>query len=88
MTVEAVDAQNLELNGISGGVIVRGVVPGSSAAEAGVRVGDLITLVDTQPIKSVEVFEKVVKKLRGGQSVPLRLIRQGSPLFIGLKVPD
>ncbi|MDG2410804.1 MAG: PDZ domain-containing protein, partial [Halioglobus sp.] len=88
MIVEAVDAQNLEQNGISGGVIVRRIVPGSSAAEAGIRVGDLITLVNTQPIKSVKVFESVVKKLKGGQSVPLRLIRQGSPLFIGLKVPN
>jgi serine protease Do len=87
MVVETVPAENLERYGINGGVVVRKVAPGSAASEAGIRVGDVITLIDTTPIKSMKTFEQAVEGLKGGSSVPLRLIRQGAPLFIGLKVP-
>ena len=69
-------------------MVVREVLPGGAAAEAGLRNGDLLTLIDSTPIKSVASFESAVKKLKPGKSVPLRLIRRGSPLFIGLKVVD
>ena len=88
MDVEALPAESLKRFGINGGVVVRSVSPGSVAAEAGIRAGDVITLIDTTPIKSTEAFARAVDALKGGSSVPLRLIRQGSPLFIGLKVPD
>lgn len=87
LTVESVPAQKLEEYGLSGGVVVSSVRPGSLAAEAGIRPGDVITLVDTAPIKSVESFRDAVDDLKGGSSVPLRLIRRGAPLFIGLKLP-
>ncbi len=88
MEVETLPAESLERVGISGGVLVRSVTPGSVAAQAGIRVDDVITLIDTSPIKSTEVFEQAVDKLQAGSSVPLRLIRQGAPLFIGLKLPN
>jgi len=88
MQVESVPAESLERFGINGGVVVRSVEPGSVAAESGLRPGDVITLIDTSPIKSTETFEKAVDGLKSGSSVPLRLIRDGSPLFIGLKIPD
>jgi serine protease Do len=88
VVVEDVSAENLERFGINGGVVVREVIPGSVAAEAGIRVGDVITLLDTTPIKSAAAFDGAVDKLKGGGSVPLRLIRRGSPMFIGLKLPQ
>jgi serine protease Do len=87
MEVESVPAENLERYGINGGVLVRAVTPGSVAAAAGIRAGDVITLIDTTAIKSSDTFEQAVDALKGGSSVPLRLIRDGSPLFIGLKLP-
>ncbi len=86
--MEAAKPETLERWGINGGVLVREVVPSSLAAQAGIVVGDVITLIDSSPIKSVKVFEKVVDGLQDGSSVPLRLIRRGSPLFIGLKMSD
>lgn len=88
MEVETLAPEALERYGINGGVAVRSVAPGSVAAAAGIRAGDVITLVDTTPVKTVESFTKAIDALKGGSSVPLRLIRQGSPLFIGLKLPD
>lgn len=87
MTVESVPSESLEEYGLSGGVVVRDVQPSSLAANAGIVPGDIITLIDSTPIKSVKNFRKAVDGLKGGGSVPLRLIRRGSPLFIGLKLP-
>ncbi|MCB1700708.1 MAG: DegQ family serine endoprotease [Halioglobus sp.] len=86
--VETAPQEVLERFGISGGVVVREVLPDSVASEAGILPGDIITLVGSTPIKSTEAFEEAVAGLGGGSSVPLRLIRRGSPLFIGLKLKD
>ena len=88
LVVEDAGPEALDRLGIAGGVQVREVVPESIAAEAGIRAGDIITLIDSTPIKSAAAFERAVEKLDSGASVPLRLIRRGSPLFIGLRLPD
>ena len=67
---------------------MREVVPSSAAAEAGIIPGDVITLIGSTPIKSDKAYDKAVGKLASGSSVPVRLIRRGSPLFIGLKLGD
>ncbi|MEP0202109.1 MAG: DegQ family serine endoprotease [Halioglobus sp.] len=88
VVVETAPSEALERWGISGGVLVREVVRGSVAAEAGLAPGDVITLIGSTPIKSAETFESAVDRLSSGSSVPLRLIRRGSPMFIGLKLAD
>lgn len=77
----------LERWGLSGGVLVRNVEPGSPAAEAGIRSGDVITMLANQPVQDLDTLRDVTASLRAGASVPVRLIRRGSPLFIGLRVP-
>ena len=37
--------------------------------------------------RAVQAFEQAADNLKPGSSVPLRLIRDGAPLFIGLKIP-
>ena len=88
LVVEDVPADSLERLGLNGGVLVREVLTGSVAAEAGIVSGDIITLIDSSPIKSAESYERVVSGLASGSSVPVRLIRRGSPMFIGLKLKD
>ena len=88
LVVETASAETLERLGISGAVIVREVVPKSVGAESGLVPGDVITLIGSTPIKSVDTYERAVEKLPAGTSVPLRLIRRGAPMFIGLKVPQ
>ncbi|MFK8048257.1 MAG: Do family serine endopeptidase [Halioglobus sp.] len=87
LVVEAAPSEILDRWGINGGVIVREVVAGSIAGEAGVIAGDVITLLGSSPIKSERAFKEVADKLKAGASVPLRLIRRGAPQFIGLKLP-
>lgn len=86
LVVAEVDEQLQSRWGISGGVVVSRVLPGEPAEEGGIMRGDIITLVDSTPINSVEAYERADSKLKSGQSVPLRIIRRGSPLFIGVKL--
>lgn len=88
LVVETASPDTLERWGINGGVIVREVVPSSVAAEAGIAAGDVITLIGSEPVKSKKAYDRVVEKLEPDSSVPLRLIRRGSPLFIGLKIGE
>ena len=88
LIVEEAPQEVLERSGLAGGVLVREVVPGSVAAQAGVMHGDIITLIASTPVKSVSSFDKAVDRLSSGSSVPLRLMRRGSPMFIGLKLKD
>jgi serine protease Do len=86
LVVETASPEAKERAAVDGGVVVREVVPDSPAAQAGVLPGDVLTMIGSTPVKSAKAFESAVGKLKDGASVPLRLIRRGSPLFIGLKL--
>jgi len=88
VVVESADQSVLERWGLSGGVVVREVIPGSPAAEAGVQPGDVITLIGSTAVNSAESFRRAEEELEAGASVPVRLIRRGSPRFLGLKLQD
>lgn len=85
LVVEEISDQLQSRWGISGGVVVTEVVVSSAAEQAGIRTGDVITLIDGSPVTSLESYERTVEQLQSGRSVPVRLIRRGAPLFIGLK---
>jgi len=88
LVVETASADLLERWGINGGALVREVVPDSVAAKAGVIPGDVITLLGSTPVKSADALAEAAASLPAGGSVPMRLIRRGSPMFIGLKLED
>jgi serine protease Do len=73
--------------GLSGGVRVVAIDSGSPAADAGVREGDILTRLGSKPIGRMRDLEGVSEELVPGASIPARLIRGGSPLFIGIRVP-
>ena len=73
---------------LSGGVLIDAVEPDSPANEAGVRAGDILTRLGSRPISRVSDVTAAADDLTPGSSVPARLIRGGSPLFIGIRVPD
>ena len=88
LITEVVPDEVLERLGVSGGVVVRKVVSGSTAAQAGIIPGDIITLIGSSPIADKASFKDAVNGLEAGSSVPVRLLRRGSPLFIGLRLDD
>jgi serine protease Do len=86
LLVDELNEQKRESVGISGGVIVLKVARDGAGDQAGVKSGDVITLIDTTPVDSIATYRRVVSGLRGGSSVPMRIIRRGRPIFIGIKV--
>ena len=85
--VEA-DPAELSSIGLSGGVAVREVDRGSPADEAGVMTGDVLTRLGNQPVGRIEDLDGLAEQLLPGSSVPARLIRGRSPLFIGIRIPE
>ena len=75
-------------SGLRGGVLVTKVEDESAADESGVRVGDILTRFGRTPISRLADMESAIEQIKPGDSVSLRLIRQGSPQFIGIKVPE
>ncbi len=59
-----------------GGFRVRNVTPGSPAARAGMRTGDLVVSVDGTPIESREAFETALSTRGPGR--PMRLVLRNS----------
>ena len=88
MRIAPVEAELLSELGLSGGVRVVGVKPGSPAAESGVEEGDILTRLGSRPISQITDLDGVADELVSGASVPARLIRGRSPLFIGIRIPE
>jgi serine protease Do len=80
----------LDAQGVSGGLAIEAVDPASDAAGKGLQVGDVITEVGQQPVRSVSDFAERVESARdAGQSSILLLIRRaGSPRFVAISLED
>ena len=88
MRLVKADPAELSSIGLSGGVAVSEVDRGSPADEAGVMTGDVLTRLGNQPIGRIEDLDGLAEQLIPGSSVPARLIRGRSPLFIGIRIPE
>ena len=67
------------------GVLIAGVAPGSAAAKAGLRKGDLILEVENQPIHSVAEFKSAVEKVIGEDKVLLLVKHEGQARYVTVK---
>jgi len=64
------------------GALVSQVVEGSPADKAGVRIGDVITSVNGQPVKSNSELRNAIGLLRVGDRIDIGLLRDGKPLTV------
>ena len=74
-------AQQLGLPAETQGLVVTSVAPGSAAAEAGLRRGDVIQEVNRKPVTNLEGFRSALS-VGKGQPVLLFVNRGGSTLFL------
>jgi len=66
------------------GAMVASVVPGSPAAAAGIRPGDVITQLDTQPIVTPAIFVSAIAGMQPGDKVDLQLQRGTSQYTVNV----
>lgn len=75
---------NLQINSDSG-VLITTVVPGSPAAAAGLRAGDIIQKINNQGISRSEAVQQIVQNTRVGTSLPLEINRNGQALKLEVR---
>jgi len=85
LNVRNLTEQELEESKVSAGVLVESVVAGP-AAQAGVAVGDIITTLDGEAVDSAAKLKELVAELPKDRPVPMRIMRQGSPVYLALRV--
>jgi len=61
------------------GALVSQVAEGSAAARAGIEVGDVITSVRGQPIRTNAELRNTIGMLKVGESIEIGLLREGKP---------
>ena len=67
------------------GVVVSRVSAGP-AEQAGVRAGDLILMLNNEKVGNSDEFARLVTELPRGKAVSVLVQRQGSPIFLALKL--
>ena len=68
-------AKAMELNTSQGGFIEQ-VAPGSAAAEAGIKAGDVITKVNGKTVKSFSALRGKISSIGAGKTVKLTIVRR------------
>jgi serine protease Do len=54
--------------------------------DAGIQRGDVILRIQNNIVRDVADFDKIVKNLPAGKSIAVLIQRQGSPVFLALKI--
>ncbi|WP_017717197.1 HhoA/HhoB/HtrA family serine endopeptidase [Kamptonema formosum] len=70
---------------VEGGVLIRRVIPGSPAAQAGVLAGDAIQKINGQPVAAAETVQQIVENSSVGARLLLQLNRSGKILNLEVR---
>ena len=76
------------LNELPEGEYVREVVKGSAAADAGIKVGDIITQLDGQKLTEENTLSGFIRTKKVGDSLKVRIFRDGATLDLTAKLKE
>jgi len=82
------NAALLKAYGASRGVFVQQVNSGGPAAKAGVQASDIIVGVNGKSIESGDQLVQTISAVQPGTSVELKLLRDGKPMEVSVKIGD
>jgi serine protease Do len=85
---ESLDSQLAEYFGVKEGVLVRSVVPGSSAEKAGLRAGDVIVKIDDSRVTNPREISASIRSTRSKKTVAVQVIRDKRELTLQLPVEE
>jgi len=78
-------AKSLQLKNDQG-VLVSDVTPGNSAAESGIRRGDVISEMNRSPITNIKDYQRLSSSVKTGDSILFLVKRGGTTIYIAVKV--
>ncbi|MCF1183680.1 DegQ family serine endoprotease [Marichromatium gracile] len=88
LVVRAIAPEQREHFGVEqGGVMVEALEPGP-AERAGLRAGDLILMLDGQPVADPADFEQILAGIEPGRSVAVLVQRSDGRMFFAIRMPD
>jgi serine protease DegQ len=85
MTAEMAKAFNVDAQR---GAFVNEVLPGSAAAKAGIKAGDIITSLDDKPVESFAALRVKIGTTAPGKEVKVGLLRDGKPQTLTVKLDN
>ena len=80
------EAADRRRSGVTSGVIVSRVFPGP-AHDAGILRGDVITEFYGEAVTSASELEDLVEAVPPGRTVHVRIVRDGQPQYLALRIP-
>jgi serine protease Do len=83
ITPELAESLNLDSEK---GVLVSDVIQGQSAAEAGIKRGDVITEIDRKPISNMIEYTHSLGTIKKGRTVLFLVKRGGTTIYIAVKI--
>jgi len=86
-TITPVLGDRLSL-GVRSGVVLSDVRPGSPAAEAGLRIGDVVVSLDGKPMENARQLDVNLYRRAPGDSVTLEVVRSGVRLRFDVTVEE
>jgi len=87
LIVGDLSAEEREQLGVEqGGVLVEGIESGP-AERAGVRTGDVILMLDNQPVDGTKQFRELLDRLEPGRSVAALVQRGDGRMFFAIRIP-
>ncbi|HSC80613.1 MAG TPA: PDZ domain-containing protein, partial [Chitinolyticbacter sp.] len=86
LSVRELNARQLKELGVKFGLGVVGA--NGAAARSGIMQGDVIVGIGGTELSSADQLKKALDALKPGQTLALRVLRQGGSLFVSLKAPD
>lgn len=83
---ELTDAERTEL-GLDHGIRIESIHTGP-ASRAGIRMGDILLLINNKKVNNVKEFEKIISDLPEGKPAAILVQRRGNPIFLALRLDD
>ncbi|WP_228098206.1 DegQ family serine endoprotease [Chitinilyticum piscinae] len=85
LALAELNARQLQQLGIKFGLLVRSAT--GAASRAGLQPGDVLTGVGGQELQSAAQLRQSLSALKGGEMMPLRVLREGRPFFTSITAP-
>ena len=84
--ISTLSAEERKQLGQETGLVISSVSPGP-ASEAGIRRGDILDKIQFKDVKNIKDFEKILKNLKKGSTIAIRIIRDNNGSFLTIKIP-